>query len=131
MTTNFNNHFADDFQPSVGRRDVTGLVDREPDARTNPHLGQRWLGLIRRPARRLGRQRGCETMHRVGTERERARVLHGQVVELVEAARSDELPVGPAFRHRLEGGITALEAVLGLPPSLSEDVFSSLEREVK
>jgi len=67
-------------------------------------------------------------MYRVGTERERARVLHDQVVELVEAARSDELPVVPAFRHRLEGGITALEAVLGLPPSLGEGVFTSLER---
>jgi hypothetical protein len=34
-----------------------------------------------------------------------------------------------SFRHRLEGGITALEAVLGLPPSLGEDVFTSLERD--
>jgi hypothetical protein len=60
----------------------------------------------------------------VTIERERAQVLHGQLAELLEAARSGELPVGPAFRHRLEGGITALEAVLGLPPSLSEDVFT-------
>jgi hypothetical protein len=73
---------------------------------------------------------GCETMPRVGTERERARVLHGQLVELLEAARSGELPVGPAFRHRLEGGITALEAVLGLPPSLGEDVFTPSEHKV-
>lgn len=58
---------------------------------------------------------------------DRARVLHGQLVELLEAARSGELPVGPAFRHRLEGGITALEAVLGMAPSLGTDVFTPPE----
>lgn len=55
---------------------------------------------------------------------DRARVLHAQLVELLEAARSGALPVGPAFRHRVEGGITALEAVLGLAPSLGADVFT-------
>ncbi len=64
-----------------------------------------------------------------GLEREQARVLHGQLVELLAAARSGELPVGPAFRHRLEDRITALEAVLGLPPSLGEDMFIPSERE--
>lgn len=65
----------------------------------------------------------------VTIEVERAQVLHGQLVELLEAARSGELPVGPAFRHRLEGGITALEAVLGLPPSLGANVFTPMDRE--
>lgn len=68
-------------------------------------------------------------MRLVTSEWERARVLDGQLVELLEAARSGELPVGPAFRHRLEGGITALEAVLGLPPSLRENVFTPTDRE--
>lgn len=58
---------------------------------------------------------------------DRARVLHGQLVELLEVARSGELPVGPAFRHRLEGGITVLEVVLGMAPSLGADVFTPPE----
>lgn len=58
-----------------------------------------------------------------------ARTLHAQLVELLDATRSGELPVGPAFRHRLEGGVTALEAVLGLPASLGGDVFTPSDHE--
>ncbi|MGH3800015.1 MAG: hypothetical protein ACRDTD_07780 [Pseudonocardiaceae bacterium] len=60
----------------------------------------------------------------VTTQRQRARVLHGQIVELLNAARAGELPVVPAYVHRLEGAVTALEAVLGMPPSLGLDVLT-------
>lgn len=56
-----------------------------------------------------------------------ARELHGQMVELLDAARSGELPVGPSYRHRVEGAITTLEAVLGLPPSLAPGCRSGIE----
>lgn len=68
-------------------------------------------------------------MSRVSSDRQRARVLLGQLVEMLEAVQSGELPVGPAYRHRLEGGITALEAVLGMPPSLLPDGFGPPERK--
>ncbi|WP_207311947.1 hypothetical protein [Lentzea alba] len=49
----------------------------------------------------------------------RATVLLDQLRELLAAAESGELPVSGDYRHRLEGAITAVEAVLGLPPSLA------------
>ena len=53
----------------------------------------------------------------------RARVLLDQLRELLAAVDAGELPAGPAYRHRIEGAITALEAVLELPPSLGHDVL--------
>lgn len=38
-------------------------------------------------------------------------MLLGQLRELLAAIESRELPAGPTYRHRVEGGITALEAV--------------------
>lgn len=58
--------------------------------------------------------------------RSRAAVLLDQLRELLAAVESGELPVGPAYRHRVEGGITALEAALGLPPSLLPDGLTPL-----
>lgn len=52
-----------------------------------------------------------------------ARVLLDQLRELLAAIESGELPAGPAYRHRVEGAITALESVLGLPPSLAPGLF--------
>jgi hypothetical protein len=51
-----------------------------------------------------------------------ARVLLGQLRELRAPVESGELPVGPAYRHRLEGGIAVLEAVLGVPSSLVSEL---------
>ena len=51
--------------------------------------------------------------------RRNATALLGQLRELLAAAESGELPVSAAYRHRAEGAITAVEAVLGLPPSLA------------
>jgi hypothetical protein len=61
--------------------------------------------------------------------RRRAVTLLGQLRELLDAAESGELPVGPSYRHRVEGGITALEAVLGLPPSLVSSGFEPSARK--
>jgi hypothetical protein len=53
---------------------------------------------------------------------ERAGVLLGQLRELLAAAELGEFPNSAAYRHRVEGGVTALEAVLCLPPSLGSGV---------
>ncbi|WP_156077386.1 MULTISPECIES: hypothetical protein [Pseudonocardiaceae] len=61
--------------------------------------------------------------------RRRAVVLLDQLRELLAAVESGELPVGTAYRHRLEGAVTAVEAVLGLPPSLSEGMPEPIRRK--
>lgn len=60
------------------------------------------------------------------TMRARTVLLLDQLRELLAAVESGEVPAGPAYRHRVEGGITALEAVLGLPPSLLPEGFTPL-----
>jgi len=53
------------------------------------------------------------------TVRGRAVLLLDQLRELLVAVESGEVPgAGPAYRHRVQGGITALEAALGKPSSL-------------
>ncbi|WP_090071115.1 hypothetical protein [Lentzea flaviverrucosa] len=61
--------------------------------------------------------------------RRNATALLDQLRELLAAAESGELPVGAEYRHRLEGAITAVEAVLGLPPSLAPDLLEPRERK--
>jgi hypothetical protein len=56
------------------------------------------------------------------TTRRLATELLTQMREALAAAESGELPVSAAYRHRLEGGITALEAALGRPSSLVDRV---------
>lgn len=51
--------------------------------------------------------------------RRSATALLDQLRESLAAVQSGELPVGADYRHRLEGAITAVEAVPGLPPSLA------------
>ncbi len=60
------------------------------------------------------------------TMRARTVLLLDQLRELLAAVESGEVPAGAAYRHRVEGGITALEAVLGLPPSLLPEGFTPL-----
>ncbi len=60
------------------------------------------------------------------TVRSRAVLLLDQLRELLAAVESGEVPAGPVYRHRVEGGITALEAALGLPPSLLPEGFTPL-----
>ena len=52
------------------------------------------------------------------TMRPRTVLLLDQLRELLAAVESGEVPARRGYRHRVEGGITALEAALGLPPSL-------------
>jgi len=53
------------------------------------------------------------------TTKRMARALLGQLRELLAAAEAGAVPdAGPAYRHRVEGAVTALEAVLGEPSSL-------------
>ena len=53
------------------------------------------------------------------TVRGRSVLLLGQLRELLAAVESGAVPdAGPAYQHRVQGGITALEAALGLAPSL-------------
>lgn len=56
-------------------------------------------------------------------------VLLGQLRELLVAAESGELPVSTEYRHRVEGAITAVEAVLGLPPSLAPGLLEPDKRK--
>jgi hypothetical protein len=62
------------------------------------------------------------TATRTPTLRARSMALLDQLRELLAAIESGELPAGPAYRHRVEGGITVLEATLGLPSSLGAGV---------
>jgi hypothetical protein len=66
------------------------------------------------------------TTTRPASLRTQARVLLDQLRELHAAIGSGELPAGPAYRHRVEGAITALEAAQGLPPSLGGVVLSDI-----
>jgi len=53
------------------------------------------------------------------TMRARTVLLLDQLRELLAAVESGAVPdAGPAYQHRVQGGITALEAALGLAPSL-------------
>ena len=53
------------------------------------------------------------------TVRGRSVLLLDQLRELLAAVEAGAVPgVGPAYLHRVQGGITALEAALGLAPSL-------------
>lgn len=52
-----------------------------------------------------------------------ARVLLDQLREALAAVESGELPASAAYRHRVEGGITALEAALSRPSSLVPDLL--------
>jgi len=53
------------------------------------------------------------------TVRGRSVLLLDQLRELLAAVEAGAVPdAGPAYLHRVQGGITALEAALGLPPSL-------------
>lgn len=55
-------------------------------------------------------------------------MLLDRLRELLAAVESVEIPAGPAYRHRVEGGITVLEAALGLPPSLGEHAAADERR---
>ena len=61
------------------------------------------------------------------TVRGRSVLLLNQLRELLAAVDSGAVPgVGPAYRHRVQGGITALEAALGLAPSLVPELRERL-----
>ena len=61
------------------------------------------------------------------TVRGRSVLLLEQLRELLAAVESGAVPdAGPAYQHRVQGGITALEAALGLAPSLVPELRERL-----
>ena len=61
------------------------------------------------------------------TMRARTVLLLDQLRELLAAVESGAVPdAGPAYQHRVQGGITALEAALGLAPSLVPELRERL-----
>jgi len=65
------------------------------------------------------------------TVRGRSVLLLDQLRELLAAVESGAVPgavpgAGPAYLHRVQGGITALEAALGQPPSLVPELRERL-----